>query len=344
MAMVACPQCGLPREEEQIGVVSCPLCALSPPMESVAAGPALPQPQASDPTLGLAADVSEWKSQESTLRLSSPVSGHFGRVVPFLLGVAVGVGGALVWQFGFRGSDDKEVTKRAPIENSVAKHPVSGVVFRPVAPMPREWRFFEPAPAPRSVAMTIPGKAPVHQRVEKVHQPDSTYTVPRLKAGDHLLLKGRARQLHISGLEGGAILDASEFEAGVVTIESAITGGSFLRLNAPESIVTFSALISGKSRVEIAAPGGQVVFHIPTDRPRPIIDAGSTVTITARTAHLLGDIDGADTKVLVSLTRNGSLKVNAVRGQAVVEYRDEDSRSRVTAGFVASTATFNKIE
>jgi hypothetical protein len=59
---------------------------------------------------------------------------------------------------------------------------------------------------------------------------------------------------------------------------------------------------------------------------------------------LRSGIDGADTKVKVSLTGKGSLKVAAVRGTATVVYSVEDERTRVTAEFVAATAIFRKLD
>jgi len=49
----------------------------------------------------------------------------------------------------------------------------------------------------------------------------------------------------------------------------------------------------------------------------------------------------------VTLTRNGSLKVAAVRGAAAVTYKADDTAApapRATAGTVAPGATFKKIE
>ena len=152
--------------------------------------------------------------------------------------------------------------------------------------------------------------------------------------------------LRVNGLEEGAVLDASGLEAGSVYVSGAVAGGSVLKINCPDGVVHFPAAVGGKSLVEINAPGGQVRFVFPTapNRPGSLIDGGAAVTILARTVDLRGDVDGADTKVTVTLTRNGSLRVAAVRGTAAVEYKAEDEKARATAEIVAPTATFKKIE
>jgi hypothetical protein len=106
--------------------------------------------------------------------------------------------------------------------------------------------------------------------------------------------------------------------------------------------------VSGRSRVEINAPGSEVRFPFPTstERSGSRITGGSSVTIIGRTVDLRGDIDGIGTKVKVTLTRNGSLKVAAVSGTAAVEYRSADARAtslNVAVFSVAPTATLRRI-
>lgn len=309
-----------------------------------------PLAKASDPTAGLPADVSELENRSAVLRQSSKSPVRLGWVVAFLLGIAAGVGGVFAWQAAVRNAETTEIAKVAPIDNSLPVGLQPPLATIPVAPLPHEPRLPEPVPEPRPepkpIAKVVPKQPPARARVENVDQPDSTYTVPPLKNREHLVLRGQVRVLRVSGLEDGAILDATGLQAGLITVSGAIDGGSVLKLNAPDSVVAFAAVVGGKSRVEINAPGGNVWFDVPSDlgRPRSLIDGGSTVTILARTAHLRGDVDGADTKVTVTLTHNGRLKVDAVRGMAAVEYKIADAKSHAAAGFVAPTATFKKIE
>ena len=153
--------------------------------------------------------------------------------------------------------------------------------------------------------------------------------------------------LRVTDLGSGSILDASGLDAGSIYISGRIDGGAILKLCALNGVVAIPASISGKSRVEIHAPGSEVRFSFPTtaNGPGSRIDGGSRVTITGRTVDLRGDVDGTGTKVIVTLTRNGSLKVAAVRGMASVEYKAEDENApgpTAAATLVAPTATFRK--
>jgi hypothetical protein len=153
--------------------------------------------------------------------------------------------------------------------------------------------------------------------------------------------------LRVNGLGPGAILDASELEAGSVYISGRIEGGALLRICCPDGVVEVPATVRGRSRLEIDAPGSSVRFIQPTtsETAGSRIDGGSNVIITGRTVDLRGDVEGAGTSVAVTLTRNGSLKVAAVRAAAVVEYRVENSLELdppASAATVEPTATFRK--
>lgn len=341
MPMIACPECGLPREDDQVGVAPCPICALAPAVRG--SRPSLDQ--AIDPTAGLPADVSELENRGAVLRQSSTSSVRFGWAVAFLLGIATGVGAVFAWQAAVRKPETTEVAQVVRLR-AVLQPPLAGIA---VAPMPHEPRppesIPEPKPEPKPVAKAEP-KVAAPARVDVLNQPDSDYTLPRLKNGEHLILLGQVRQFRVTGLDGGAILDATGLEAGSVVISGTIAGGSVLKVRAPESVVMVMAAVRGKSRVEINAPGGDVRFLSPSspDQPWSSITSGSTVAILARAVDLRGDVDGADTKVTVTLTGNGSLKVAAVRDTAAVEYKTEDDKARATAEVVAPTATFKKTD
>lgn len=254
----------------------------------------------------------------------------------------------VAWQAVVRKPETTEVAQVAPPDTSGDLRPRSSEVA--VAPMPHEPRPLEPIPEPKPepkpVAKAEPKAPPAQARVDVVNQPDSVHTVPAMKNGEHVVLRGQVRMLRVTGLDGGAILDATALQAGAVVISGTIAGGSVLKVNAPDSVVMVSASVLGKSRLEIKAPGGAVRFFVPAtpDRPESRIGGGSIVAIVARVVELRSDVDGADTKVTVSLTGNGSLKVAAVRDTAAVVYKTEDERAQATAEVVAPTATFKKIE
>ena len=134
MATVACPGCGLPRTESEVGATPCPLCA------ATSAGGSTPprarKKAAADPTDGLPADASELNAPGARF----PASAESGSRAPlvigvFLLGALCGIGGVLVVQF---------LDRPKTVEPEVAAKPEiapGGGLAAPgiaVAPMPHE--------------------------------------------------------------------------------------------------------------------------------------------------------------------------------------------------------------
>lgn len=349
MSMIACPGCGLPREE-QLNNVPCPVCDAGPALptapESVAKKPA-----GRDSTTGLPADISE-------MNRSAPREGFpawFSWAAVFVFGIATGVVGFSRWQAA---NAPVEVAKAEPVNprplptlppqppaKRVEPAPIPAEPKPPVEPKPSP----EPAPEPSLTepkGMPVGGERPV---TIDLNLPNGTYSIPfAMKKGERIILKGKVHTLRASGLDGGAILDASGLEAAQVYIGGTIDNGSVLKVNAPNGKVTVGGSVLGKSSVEITAPGGDVIFSAPTTPTRPgsAIDSGSIVVITARSAEFLGDINGSNTKVTVNLPRIGMLKVVAIRGTANVEYRVADGKGMpdVSAAFVSPAASFKKID
>jgi len=273
----------------------------------------------------------------------------------FLLGIAVGAGGLLVWQWSQR---DDEIPSAVQDPFFSAATPT---LARPIvlAPMPHAPCQHVPTVARqetvgRADVKDVPrvtDNVPVVTRkvVVPINQPDAVYTIPRpVDRGEHLVLRGQVRMLRVNGLESGAILDASKLEAGSIYVSGTIEGGSCLRIRCADGVVEVPASVSGRSRLEIDAPGSSVRFTHPTtsEKAGSRIDGGSTVVIIGRTVHLRGDVAGAGTVVRVALTRSGSLKVAAVRGTAVVEYRAVNQQSPdppASAEVVEPGATFRII-
>jgi hypothetical protein len=318
----------------------------------------------------LPADVSELETRDARV----PGGSHPRRAwaiaaVAFAVGIAVGVGGLFAWQSAIQAV--RKQTEPGPQPVAVAQ-----VAQRvEVAPMPREPRAAdlkaepkpeplpetkpEPKPEPKADAnanaqpepkVAVQGPPLARVVVIDINQPDATYTVPSTaRRKEHVILRGKVRMLRLNGLSQGAVLDASGLEAGSIYVSGKIDGESVLKLNAPDSVIAFSAGVTGKSRVEINAPGGEVRFTQATTEKKPgsSITDGSIVSITARSVYLHGDVDDADTKVNVTLTRRGSLWVAAVRGPAAVLYKLDDPKApelSAKAEIVAPTATFKKVE
>lgn len=353
MAMIACPGCGLPREDDRAGVVPCPVCVATPAPEPIAAPTTNAAPP--DPIAGLPADVSQ---------MEAPAARASGRwILPvaiasaFLLGIASGMGGLLAWQGGWKGV--AENTPPGLTDDSVRDQPARLPLA--VAPWPRLQNISlsslttratqtESGFRPKSVIRVLPDPAAVARKlIIPLNQPDAAYTIPRpVEPGEHVILRGKVRMLRVNGLGPGAVVDASALEAGSIYVGGTIEGGSILRLRCPDGVVEVPAAVRGPSRLEIDAPGSSVRFLHPStaDQPGSRIDGGAIVLITARSVDLRGDVAGADTSVRVTLTRNGSLKVAAVRGAAAVEYCSENRlvpEPAANAAVVEPGATFRKI-
>jgi len=352
MAMVACPGCGLPREADRVGVVPCPVCADSPAIDSSV--PETPKPTTQDPVTSLPADASQ---MDAHIPSNQPLA-RFAIVWAFLLGIAVGVGGILAMQrgspIGERVQNHRPALSGYDSLNGALDHTPA------VAPMPHTpIQTLSAAPYGATIervsklrAAPSARPAPLAGGIKTIiplNQPDAAYTIPRLvERGEHMILRGKVRMLRVNGLGPGAVLDASALEAGSIYVSGKIEGGSILRLNCPEGVVEVPATVQGRSRLEIDAPGSSVRFlHLSgPDEPGSRIDGGSTVIITGRTVDLRGDVAGAETSVRVTLTRNGSLKVAAVRDAAVVEYScqaPQASESAATAAVVEPNAIFRKL-
>lgn len=355
MSMIPCPGCGLPRVEEQVATVPCPVCATA----GADAGPAragAKKPAGPDPTAGLPTDVGELGRFAGHTGGGFP--GWFVGATLFACGIAAGVAGVLGWQTAFPPEPPRDSPAEVAWVNPSPPTPPRRVA---VAPMPHE--YVPPPPIPGLTPGPGPGpespppdpksvvEPPPPGRVVTVelNQPDATYTVPfPMKKGERVVLKGKVNTLKVSGLDGGAVLDASGLEASNVHVSGKIDNRSELKVNAPSGTVTVSGSVGGNSFVVISAPGGDVKFSNATKdetHPGSRIDGGSRVVVTARAVELKGDVNGIETRVTVNLPRSGWLRVAAVRGIATVEYSVADGKGTpdVSVGHVSPTANFKRI-
>ena len=340
--MIACPGCGLPREESQVGATPCPVCDAPPSAVAMVARPAVAIPTAPDPTANLPSDASQL---HATAAVGVGRRSIVGVVLVFALGAGVGVGGLLGWQAAYppggRNQEPERDTAQAkPPELNLPRQVVVALAPMPHVPTPVR---VEPKPDPTPQPPPVPKVVAPPDRavIVPLDDPAAVHTVPPLKKGERFVLRGKVKTLRVEGLDAGAILDASGLEAAQVYVSGTIAGRSVLKLNAPGGVVACSARVAGKSSVEINAPAGDVRFS--TEGAR--VDGGSTVAINGRAVELRGEVNGIETKVIVTIPGTGSLKVGAVRGIARVEYRVVgEGTPEVTAGTVSPTASFRKID
>jgi hypothetical protein len=97
--------------------------------------------------------------------------------------------------------------------------------------------------------------------------------------------------------------------------------------------------------VDIHAPEGRVRFA----GPRSGIDGGSQVTITTGSLEIPGAIAEEQTRLAVTLSNGGSIKLRALQGTAVLEYRkanpdDPAPRIVIPDGHIEPTAVLRQVQ
>lgn len=348
MNSAPCPGCGLPREADAIGVVPCPVCADDPVQQPGGLRP--PLAEIPDPTRGLPADASQLPEAKPLPLRAVVVAVGLLAVVGWLAVRDLASGGGKspgeVAQTSDVVSSKPTVQPEpaAPADSADPKptgglRPPLAVVVEPaVAPPPR----FHVAVAPPPHFL----RRPPDPRVTHVNHPNAEYT-PQVKPGATVTLKGRAKTLRVPALEGGASLDTTELVVEEVIVFGRVDA-SKLRLG-PSTRVTFQSKIDNRSTVEVAAPSGTVTFAVPTlpGKDGSKIDGGSQVKVTARYALFHGKILGRDTRVSVTVTRDGALGFAELDGPSRLEYRKADGGDpdpKLSRGKVGPAATVARVD
>ena len=237
MATIACPGCGMPRTEDQIASMPCPLCnaASAPP----AARRLLSKTAEQDPTAGLPSDVSELASHRPARRQSASFL-WLAIVASFLLGSATGIGGVVGWQSLFQSDRHVEKPIEEPASNATPTTQLQTSISLEMAPMPRFASTPDSSSVPAVPAVSAaPGPkinsfTPGNALVIDLNQPEAVYALPiAMKHGEHVVLRGKVKSLRVNGVEGGSTLDASGLEAGSIFISGEVDERSTLILNAP---------------------------------------------------------------------------------------------------------------
>lgn len=311
MALIPCPDCGLPRIAADVDATPCPVCGRRDPE---------PTPVAAEPhPVELLPAEPEPRSARNWVLLGAVGVAGIGTLVAMLT------------------LSPPDLSTDVPDTVTVASLPLA-----PLAPyLPKPTPGPEPAPAPRFVPEVAPTPRPAATLV-RVDRPNGEYNAGRLADGQRVRLVGTARRLTVEGLSGGALLDATGLTVQEVFFLGRIADGSTARVRTDGGVL-FKSAIDGQSRVSVEA--WFVGFVTPTTGTNPgsKIDGGSVVTIAARGVFFGGAIGGDGTRVDVTLGPPGGLRFAAMDGTARLVYRTrgaDDPPPSVSRGSVRGKAVF----
>ena len=331
MALTPCLTCGLPRNADDADS-PCPVCGRR--ADDADTPLTLDDPLARPP----ADDVIELAP---TAAVTESGAGRNLALVGATVLLGAGVLGVMLWDPWSRPAAVDPYVEPPRVATAPPTPPASLGVPGPVptpppvpelAPPPRLYtpslaaaeppELAEPelAPPPRPAAVAAVAEI-------RVNRPGEDFHLPRIGEGNHVRLVGAVRKLTVDGVDGGAVLDASGLAARDVSLAGRIDGGATVSVRSEGGAVSVKEKVDGRSRLTIdAGPAGYVSFPNPGSGSRggSAIGGGSQVRITAKTVVLVGPVTGADTHVLVTLTRGGSLKVTAIDGPARLHWRQAD--------------------
>ena len=357
MATIACRSCGLPRAEDLLNDVACPVCGLRGD-EAVDrrhhAPRDVPHAEREDYDAEPMHDRA-WVIPEPSRVPAAPEPAKSRFLVGFLAGVAVALGGVfagpplverLTVQPASTPRAEREDYREVPARE-VALAPAPREVFTSLRiPVPSVPEVIAkpaemPEPAPRNPFRPEAPRAIVLDHAQ--------HYSPNVPPGSTVTVRGWVKTLIVKDLEAGAVLDCSALEAEQVIVIGKIEGGSRLSVRAPGGTVAFRSKIDGRSHVVVRAPGGTVTFETPTGMGRDgsKIDGGSEVDIHAKAVGFRGLIAGAKTKVNVTLSANGTLAFAEIDGTARLEYGKldpDDAEPQISKGRIGAAAVVKKVE
>jgi hypothetical protein len=331
MALIPCPECGLPRAAEDVEASACPVCGHRPP----------------EPELLTAAEPVEQAPTPPVEPPTPPPARTRSGLLPgvaFVAGLGVVAAGALWFANSNRPADAPpppapevaagpaqppplEILATPPrvvpvVAPPKAKPPAPAVAAVPPSP-PRSELAPAPRTAPPPVAIAPPPRlapAPADGEVIRVDQPNGDYKLDRLADGKKVRLVGQAKRLVVAGLDGGAVLDATGLIVQDVHFTGPVAGGSTARVRADGAGgVFFAAAVTGRSRVAVQA--GFVGFVDVARGRGSEVAGGSRVEVTARGVYLGGPVTGPDTRADVTLTHGGVLWFEELDAGATLRYR-----------------------
>lgn len=183
-----------------------------------------------------------------------------------------------------------------------------------IAPKP------EPNPEPQPVkAGPVIHIDPFDARKRHIDDATAEVRVPDVRGEHEIVLTGTARVLRLGSVGGRVRIDASNLTVREVHITGDLNGDAVVLVRAPNGRVSVTGFVGGSAKLTADAPGGAVLF---VESAR--LDGGSLVTATAKELTARGHALGG-TKLNVTLTSGGALKLTVLDGGATVTYRKANS-------------------
>jgi hypothetical protein len=310
MLLSACPKCAMPRAEADIAKGACPLCGY-------VVGQSLVEYVDEPPPVVVIPEAAP---------VAPPQQKRPPRVVAVVSLTAIGL--------GFLAGRFTSPVKTVEVKSTV---PVEVVKYLP-APAPAP----EPPPAPPEVApfpreveavAIVPVKPvevlPGGVQLIRLNRPEEVYTMERIGEGNSFKLVGKVAKLVVSGVDGGATLDASELEVKTVSFNGKIEGNARIKVNSPNGNISFSKAIGGGAQIEVNASGGTVTFWM----PGATISGGAKLRVTGKSIWFHSRIDGGSF-IDVTVSKAGGLRFIELADGSKIHYRGEkpDDEVRITPG------------
>ncbi len=242
----------------------------------------------------------------------------------------------------------------------------------------------EPKVEPKDDAKTPPVKLVVLGNLFRINDPDGEFNVEVLNRGKEITLLGKVKTLKIAGanensildasrleaqevifvgninsgaritlgkahtvkiadVNNGSLIDASEAHARAIILAGSINSGSTVKLHAPQGTIEFAGELNDRSQLEIDAPAGKVLFR---GRDASSINSSAKVRIIAKDVELRSAVNGPQTQLDITLTKDGSLKVERLHGGVRLLYRKADAsdpQPRIDRGDVDPQAEFREL-
>jgi len=209
----------------------------------------------------------------------------------------------------------------APASNTATKPAPAVTPLEPVweiAPLPREVEAVAVAP-PKPVEV-----APGGIQLIRLNRPKEVYTMERIGEGNTIKLTGKVSKLIVSGVDGGATLDATELDTKTISFNGRIEGNATIKLNMPNGTLTFSKAISGGANIDAQVPGGSISFST----PGATVSGGAKLKLTGKSVWFHTRIDGGCT-IDVTVSNLGSMKFLELAEGSKIHYRGEKPEADV---------------